>query len=174
MLDASCNAPHASCNVAHCTSLKAKDTAMSYRLAVLALVTLAFACKDSTAPAEPTLVFTFTPNPAPTVGLAVGCAGGTTPEKTWNYTLNIRNTGNVPFAVTSGSYTLYTTGAPTPVTFTIDGSIFTAAFGSGAVPANGQLQAPLCTRLSGQAGAVAYSFTGTFGTFTTPTLQLLP
>jgi hypothetical protein len=141
-----------------------------------AILALLLACDSTTEPTQSELSFTFTPNPVPTAGFMVGCAGGTVPEKTWLYTLTIRNNNGVPFVVESASFRLMPEGGTTAIEARIDAATFAAAFGTATIQGNDQIQAPLCTRLNANSGTTTYTLVGAGGngTFTTPTLQLLP
>jgi len=142
------------------------------------VITLSWGCGNSpTSPTtQPALTFTFTPNPAPTSGIQVGCGGSVVPAKTWNYTLRVNNTSTTAFAVSSLTYTLTASGGAPFTSPALDAGTVALAFGTSSIPPNGSIQGSLCTTLAGASGTVSYTFSGSDGRgpFTTATLQLQP
>jgi hypothetical protein len=150
------------------------------RLRIVALSAIALsvmACGSPTSPSERTLQFTFSPNPAPTMGVVfVPCTGQVAPAKTWLYTLRIENRSSTPFVIQSGSYTLRAAGSSTTFTQDFDQALAAAAFGSATIPPGGAVSGGLCTFLAAPSGTVSYALRGTDGSgpYSSQELQLLP
>jgi hypothetical protein len=144
--------------------------------AVLVLCVIASACSSPTSPTQSTLAFTISPNPVPTAGVTLGCAGTVVPLKSWFYTLTIQNTSNVPFVVASFSASVTPPGTSTPIVTPYDASLFAAAFGSTTIPAQGALQGPLCVGGAYDSATLTWTFVGASGagSFTTPVIRFLP
>ena len=145
-------------------------------LVAVVLGAIASACGGPTSPTRSTLAFTVTPNPVPTAGVTLGCAGTVVPVKSWFYTLTIQNTSSVPFVVASFSASVTPPGASTPIVTPYDASLFAAAFGSTTIPAQGALQGPLCVGGAYDSATLTWTFVGASdaGSFTTPVIRFLP
>ncbi len=126
------------------------------------------------------LVFTFTPNPAQTVGLTTNC-GNATPAKTWNYTLTIQNNSAVPFTISSFSTQVEgISGSPVYTNFSNTAADFASWFGTSTIAPNASVMGARSVCLSnppptGTVGYLLHTFTGTNGNgpFTTPTRLML-
>jgi hypothetical protein len=118
------------------------------------------------------LVFTFTPNPVPSIGLSTSCSGGTTPYNTWNFNIKIQNASGVPFTLSS-----WTFGPGGSLTVPIDNSVFQLIFGTTTIPAGGEAQGNMCVYLtSASTGQIRYTLNGTGGNgpHTSQFLSLIP
>jgi hypothetical protein len=117
-------------------------------------------------------VITFIPFPtAPTIGVTTQCAGGTTPFKSWQYTIRIQNPSNVPFNLLS-----WTTNA-SAFTQTNTAADFGLRFGTTTIAAGATVQANYCVWfISASSGTVFHTFLGNGGNgpYTSPTLTLAP
>ena len=121
----------------------------------------------------PQLTFTITPNPVPFTGVFAGCAGSTTAQKTWVYTLRITNQGTGPFTI--GSFTgLVTPPGSAPVVVTHPASTFALAFGGPSIAPQASREGPLCVWGNWEDATLQWTFTDVGGAaFTAPAITFL-
>ena len=119
-------------------------------------------------PIGPRLEFTFDPSPVPSSGFTTACSGGTTPRKTWNFRLTIRNTGDAPFTIEFWARASEGTTDFTPAQFE-------SVFDTRTIQPASSVSGSLCTFLtSSTSGEVRYFFRGVNNdTHGTPILILL-
>ena len=143
---------------------------------LLVFAVIAAACSSPAAPSPASLSFAVTPNPVPTAGVVLGCAGTSVPLKSWFYSITIRNSGSRDFAVASWTTKAYLPGVSTPVTTVDNGSNgFQVVFRSTTVPANGSVVGDLCVGGGFDGVAVEFTFADATGlAFTTPRITYLP
>jgi predicted phage tail protein len=122
----------------------------------------------------PQLTFTITPNPVPFTGVFAGCAGSTTAQKTWVYTLRITNQGTGPFTIGSFNATVTSPLLSAPFVTPYPAAYFALAFGAATIPPQGSLQGPLCVYGHFDEATLTWRFVDVSGAqFTAPVIQFL-